>query len=211
MINRRLAIALGGSVAISIAIFALMQQMISSDAQLEQKKQAPIELNYLRDKKETDIEKKTRIQPKKPIEKVEPKKLDFKKELNQNLNKNVKVQPLAIANNLDLSNITSLKGAQLDIGSSLIDANMLTALSRSNPRYPRMAKIRKQEGFVQLIFKIDAQGFVSDIKVAASDPKGVFEDSAVSAMKRWRFKPTKGDAPGSFKEATITFNFRLAQ
>lgn len=88
---------------------------------------------------------------------------------------------------------------------------MLTAITRVNPRYPRRAKIRRQEGFVQLAFKIDSSGFVSDVKVMKSNPEGVFERAAIKAMKRWRFKPSKDDVAGTFKNATITFNFRLAR
>lgn len=88
---------------------------------------------------------------------------------------------------------------------------MLTTLNRVNPRYPRRAKIRREEGFVQLAFKIDSKGFVLDVKVIDSKPKGVFEEESINAIKKWRFKPSKDDIEGTFKNATITFNFRLVQ
>lgn len=206
----RVFIAIIFSLVISIAMFVLMQKMTSADSEAVKEQTNPIQLTYLRDKKDTNIERKKRIKPKEPIKKVEPKNLKFKAELNQKLNKNVKVKPLAVNTNIDISSVNALSGAQIAVGANLFDANMLNALKRVNPRYPRKAKIRRQEGFVQLVFKIDSSGFVSDVEVVDSNPKGVFEEASIKAIKRWRFKPSKDDVPGSFKNATITFNFRLA-
>ncbi len=206
----RVFIAIIFSLVISIAMFVLMQKMTSADSDAVKEQTKPIQLTYLRDKKDTNIERKKRIKPKEPIKKVEPKNLKFKAELNQKLNKNVKIKPLAVNTNIDISSVNALSGAQIAVGSNLFDANMLNALKRVNPRYPRRAKIRRQEGFVQLVFKIDASGFVSDVEIVDSNPKGVFDEASIKAIKRWRFKPSKDDVPGSFKNATITFNFRLA-
>jgi len=207
----RILIAVVVSLVISIAMFVLMQKMTSTQSEHIKKETNPVQLTYLRDKKDTVIEKKKRVKPKEPIKKVEPKKLELKTKLNQELNKNVKIKPLDISQNIDISSINSLSGAKINIGSNLLDANMLNALKRVNPRYPRRAKIRRQEGFVQLTFKIDSGGFVSGVQVVDSNPKGVFEEEAVKAIKRWRFRPSKDDVAGSFKNATITFNFRLAR
>lgn len=54
----RLLIAVCLSFIISISIFFLMQEMITSDSKVIQKNTNPIELVYLRDKKDTNIEKK---------------------------------------------------------------------------------------------------------------------------------------------------------
>ncbi len=172
----RILIAVAVSFIISVGMFILMQKMTSTQGEAIKKETKPVELNFLRDKKDTVVEKKQRVKPKEPVKKVEPKKLDMKTNLNQELNKNVKIKPLDISQNIDISSINSLTGAQINVGSNLLDANMLTALKRVNPRYPRRAKIKRQEGFVQLAFKIDSSGFVSDIQVVDSNPKGVFDE-----------------------------------
>ncbi|RXJ87507.1 energy transducer TonB [Arcobacter sp. CECT 8985] len=207
----RIIIAVALSFVISISMFILMNEMTSTESKKLQKRSEPIQLTYLRDKKDTNIEKKKRIKPKEKIKKVEPKKLDIKTNLNKKLDKNVKIKPLSVNTNIDISAINSLSGAQVELGSNLLDANMLSALRRVNPRYPRKAKIRREEGFVQLAFKIDSEGYVSDVKVVASKPKGLFERASIRAIKRWRFKPSKNSNSGEFKNATITFNFRLAR
>ncbi len=207
----RTFIAIGLSFVISISIFLLMQKMTSTQSNVLKKESNPPHLVYLRDKKDTRIERKKRVKPKEPIKKVEPKKLEIKTKLNQKLNKNIKIKPLAVNKNIDISSINSLNGAKIEISKGLIDANMLTAINRVHPRYPRRAKIRRQEGFVQLTFKIDSSGFVSDVKILKSNPKGIFDEASIKAIKRWRFKPSKNDIKGTFKDATITFNFRLAR
>ena len=180
----RILISIVLSLIISIAMFVLMQKMTSTQSDAIKKESKPIQLNYLRDKVDTNIERKQRVKPKEPVKKVEPKNIKLNTNLNQKLNKNVKVQPLNVTQNIDISSISSLSGAKINFGANLLDANMLTALKRVNPRYPRRAKIRRQEGFVQLTFAIDSSGFVSGVQVVDSDPKGVFEDEAVKAIKR---------------------------
>ncbi len=130
----RLLIAVCLSFIISISIFFLMQEMITSDSKVIQKNTNPIELVYLRYKKYTNIEKKNRVKPKEPIKKIEPKKLEIKTNLNKELDKNVKIKPLEINRNIDISSISSLAGAKIELGSNLLDANMLTTLNRVHSR-----------------------------------------------------------------------------
>ena len=92
------------------------------------------------------------------------------------------------------------------MGSGFLDANSLMALRKVNPKYPRKAKLKRQEGFVQLAFAINEKGLVSNVKVLDSNPKGTFERNAVRAIKRWKFKQNEVE-----RSASITFNFRLAK
>ncbi|QKF80998.1 hypothetical protein CRV08_05545 [Halarcobacter ebronensis] len=194
------------AIFISVSIFFGMQQMISANNNLQTKNEKPIVLNYLREQKDINVEKEKRVKPKEPVKKIEPKKLDIVKTDMEKINKDVKIKPLTLARNIDLSAISSLNGAQIAVNSGLFDANSLQTLSRINPVYPRKAKIRQKEGFVQLQFHISKEGQVSEVVVLKSEPEGFFEDSSINAIKKWRFKPSD-----SAKDATITFNFRLAK
>lgn len=196
------------SIIITVAIFFGMQQMISSNNKLQKETKQNPHLVYLRDKKETEIKKKSRIKPKKPPKEIQPKRIKIvQPKMNTKINKNIRIKPLRINHEkIDISSISSLSGAQVELGTELLDANMLIANIRVNPRYPRRAKIRKQEGFVKLKFTINANGSVSKPIIIASKPKGYFEEASLKAIKRWKFKPLDGT-----KDATITFNFRLAK
>jgi len=195
------------AIFISLGIFFGMQEMISSNKELKDDNKPPVQLNYLRDKQDDQIKKKTRIKPKKPVEKIEPKKVHLiKTKIDTKITKNVKIKPFSVTKNIDISTVSSLNGAQIAVEQGLFDAKNLQTISRVNPRYPRKAKIRKKQGYVQLQFHITQNGDVIDPIVIKSDPKGYFEDAAINAIKKWRFNPSSAS-----KDATITFNFRLAR
>ncbi|QKJ21857.1 energy transducer TonB [Poseidonibacter lekithochrous] len=203
----RLFFALLVSVGICIGLFFGMHLMTSSNASniTESSKNRP--LVYLREKNDSNIERKKRVKPKEPVKKPPVKKIKIvKTNLTPKVNQNVKIKPFkALAKNIDISAISSLSGAQVEMG-GLLDANSLRALKKVNPKYPRRAKMKKQAGSVQLAFDIDKEGLVSNVKILDSNPKGVFEKSSIRAIKKWKFKPNEFE-----RTASITFNFRLAR
>lgn len=203
----RLLLALLISLGICVGIFFGMHLMTSSDNKTIQDNTQTRHLVYLREKNDTNVERKKRVKPKEPLKKPPPKKIKIKTVLNTKVNENVKIKPFKVAaKKIDISAISSLNGAQVEMSQGFIDANSLQAVRKVNPKYPRRAKVRKQNGFVQLAFNIDEQGLVSNVQVLDSNPKGVFEKSAVRAIKKWKFKTNE-----FARNASITFNFRLAR
>ena len=61
------------------------------------------------------------------------------------------------------------------------------------PAYPRSARRRGVEGHVMVRFTVDARGRVEEVRVVESEPKGVFDGSALRAVKGWRFEPAVKD------------------
>ncbi|WP_461208813.1 energy transducer TonB [Desulfocurvus sp. DL9XJH121] len=61
------------------------------------------------------------------------------------------------------------------------------------PRYPVGARKGGLAGSVRVRFVVDARGHVCDPEVLRADPPGVFEESALDAVRKWRFKPAKKD------------------
>ncbi len=180
----RLFFAFFASIIVTMFIFFGMEQMISLNNNLEAKVKSTPHMVYLRDKKESIIKKKSRIKPKEP-----PKQIELKQtRLNTRIDKKIKIQPLNIQQRkINISSISSLSGAKIAIGRELLDARMLIASVKRNPRYPRKAKIRKLSGFVQLVFTINKDGTVSNARVLDSKPKGIFEKSSLQAIKKMAF------------------------
>ena len=56
------------------------------------------------------------------------------------------------------------------------------------PKYPISALAHGVEGGVILEIAVE-KGRVTEAKIISSKPKGVFDDSAISAIKKWRFSP----------------------
>jgi TonB family protein len=95
-----------------------------------------------------------------------------------------------------------LESAAAAVGSAQHRAEALTKptavredliVRRVNPDYPASAERKGIEGFVDMQFVATATGEVKDIVVTNAQPQGVFEDSAMRALKRWKFKPTQID------------------
>ena len=61
------------------------------------------------------------------------------------------------------------------------------------PQYPFAAKRNNIEGRVVLRFVVDAQGDAQEPEVSEADPPGVFDDAAIKAVLRYKFKPAVKD------------------
>lgn len=209
----RLLLSLVCAIFISLALFFGMNEMITHNNVKKEENKSSNHLVYLMEKKKVNIEKKERVKPKKKkVEKIKPKKVkQVKMKIKTKVNKQVKLETFKVTKVLDISSISSLSGAKIEIAPTLLDASMLTPINRIKPRYPRRAKIRKIEGYVNLKFTIDENGYVKDIVVLDSKPKDTFDESAIKALKKSRFKPILEDGVAISKDATITINYRLSK
>ena len=68
-----------------------------------------------------------------------------------------------------------------------------SALVQVMPKYPRDALRKGVTGWVLLSYSINKRGGTENIHVVDSSPEGYFENSAVSALARWKFKPQLED------------------
>src|SRR5262245_26012047 len=83
-------------------------------------------------------------------------------------------------------------------------------LIRLDPVYPRRAMERGIEGWVQLQITITAAGTVRDVIVIDADPKGHFEDAALSALSRWNYQPNARDGRASERPGVrVVLRFNL--
>lgn len=70
-----------------------------------------------------------------------------------------------------------------------VDASTEMPVHRQAPDYPHQAYSRRIEGWVELEFEVDSQGKViaNTIQVINSQPKNIFDRSAIQAIAKWRF------------------------
>ncbi len=59
----------------------------------------------------------------------------------------------------------------------------------SPPRYPPAAYNNNRGGRVTVSFVVDPNGRTSHIRVVYSKPRHIFDNAAMNAVRRWRFKP----------------------
>lgn len=67
-------------------------------------------------------------------------------------------------------------------------------IRRIDPLYPFAAKRKNIQGSVTLRFIVTKEGRVIEPSVVRSEPPGIFDNSALKAILRWRFKPAIKDA-----------------
>ncbi len=78
----------------------------------------------------------------------------------------------------------------------------LVPVSTPQPLFPPQARRSGVTGEVVLTFTVNTDGSVGNIDIVSAKPRGVFERSAQTAVRRWQFQPIS--AP---QQVTRTFNF----
>ena len=189
----RSAALLAAAVLVNLALYLLMENMISRDrvrvisgfdAQAVDFVRTPIE-------EQTRTKDRRRRPPPKPQEIKRPR-ADVE---------NIANRAAALPSDMQSYAINSLlgDGAGIALGQRLVEgsgavmetmlASDLTPISVIPPEYPISARQRGIEGWVDVIFFITEQGLVSEPEVIGAEPSGIFERAALSAVGRWRFRP----------------------
>lgn len=85
-------------------------------------------------------------------------------------------------------------------------------LERIRPEYPRGARRRGTEGHVVLEFTVTTGGRTADIVVIDASPPGVFDGSAIAAVREFRFAPRiRSGEPVEARGVRNRFSFRLRE
>lgn len=76
----------------------------------------------------------------------------------------------------------------IDIGLRGVDGEV-TPIVRHPPEYPPRALYSATEGWVRVQFTVTSIGTVRDAVVVDSEPGQLFDDAALKAIARWRYRP----------------------
>ncbi len=90
-----------------------------------------------------------------------------------------------------------------------VSASDLTRTRYSAPRFPPAANERGIEGWVDLQFLVRTDGTVGDVAIVGAEPVGVFEQSALDAVRRWRYQPVLRDGLAVEQRARIRVRFAV--
>lgn len=99
--------------------------------------------------------------------------------------------------------------ARAQAESNIIGAKSLKRLRSPAPDYPPAALANNQNGWVDLLFVIRVDGSVSDPKVVAAEPAGIFEKAATDSIVRWRFAPVLRDGKPVEQRARLRVRFAI--
>jgi TonB family protein len=76
-----------------------------------------------------------------------------------------------------------------------------------SPEYPVKASRRKITGFVDVHFTVTTTGDVKDPEIVKAEPVEVFDDAALRAIRKWKFKPREID--GQLVEQRLGLRMRF--
>jgi protein TonB len=198
----RLSIATLSGLATAAAMLWLMQWLVTSpQRRLAAVETAPI-INFVRLKQEEQLRLKERLQAPPPPQHIQPLP-------RPQIDLNPDIAPLApqldMAIDLNLP-MNLADGPYLGPVATQLDRDFMP-LSRQPPQYPYKAARRGIEGWVRVSFRVTEAGTVEDVQVLESEPPGIFEQAAIKAVYRWRFKPriVNGQAMAGTAEQVVEF------
>jgi TonB family protein len=91
----------------------------------------------------------------------------------------------------------------------VVGATSLTRIKADPPDYPAEAARKRVEGWVDVEFTVRADGSVRDTLIRNAQPAGVFDQAAVRAVAKWRFKPVLRENKPIEQRARIRVRFSL--
>lgn len=177
----RFIIAILVSAAITLGLFFLMQSLIKSGGSALTEPPKGSVMDFVRVKKEEKVEKKDR-KPKKPPQPEEPPPQMETPQMDS-------PSPDAEASGMDfaadVATDVSLDGG---LGLESGDGEYLPIVKVA-PVYPRRALQRGIEGFVIVEFTVNTVGAVKEPFVVEAQPAGIFDQAALDAAKKFKYKP----------------------
>lgn len=230
---KRLTLSILASVFVTLGLFWLMQAMVMNNQKGFKKTDnlQMVEFVRLKRDEQTKIqERKIKKQPP-PPEKSPPPKIPMQMQ-------HAQVRPLAQPDmnmpNLDIpvqsnrfsgSILTGLTAAKVSPVQASAAATVTTAtpsgtgaistdvipLVRIPPRYPGRAAQRRIEGSVTIEFTITKTGTVTDAVVIAAKPSSVFNNAALQAIRKWKFKAKIVEGKAYEQRARQTLQFKLSR
>ncbi len=207
-------LALFSGIVISLALFWLMQLMISNNQQGFKTTDNLQMTEFVRLKRETKLQKKDRKIPDEPPPEKRPPPPKMQMQQVHMTKANV---PQMNIPNLDIPLQTGafsgslITGVQMGVGEIGKISTNLIPLSRIPPRYPMRAANRRIEGWVKIEFTITEQGTVKDAVVVDAQPKKIFNRAALQAIKRWKFKAKIIDGETFEQRAVQKLEFKLSK
>jgi protein TonB len=90
-----------------------------------------------------------------------------------------------------------------------ISASELVAVVRTPPLYPPEARSRGIEGKVLVEFTVTESGEVQDPVIIEANPPGVFDQTVLETVRRWRFRPKEQNGKPIAVRARQPLEFKL--
>ena len=203
--------SLVAAVLFSLVIFVAMQVLIATDGLFEEPNKKHTYLNFVRvDTSKDDINTKDRRLPDPPPPPETPPDAPDLNNQMMNMNTNLSMDMPKIGVPVNKGSGPFLGTLQAGDGMAGFDTDVIPVV-RVPPAYPQRAKQAKLEGSVTMAVTIRPDGTVAEVSVIESDPPRLFDQAAIQAMQRWKFRPKIVNGKPEAQRARQTIEFKLGQ
>ena len=90
-----------------------------------------------------------------------------------------------------------------------VAASALQQTRNVSPEYPTVARTRGLGGWVDVQFTVKTDGTTGDVTIIGAEPVGVFEQSAMDAVRKWRYRPVLRDGQPVDQHVRVRVRFAL--
>ena len=175
----RLVISILLACVVTFGLFYAMQALIGMTGELKEGT-SNARIEFVRLKRDSTPQEKKREPPKrqKPEQAPPPPQMNMAKAMNPSE---------AVGEIMPMLDTAVELGKATSLGTGGGDDRDVVPLVRVDPQYPPKARQRRIEGYVDVEFTIGAAGTVENPKVIGANPRGIFEQAALRAIRRWRY------------------------
>ena len=181
MIQQRYLLTFVAAAAVTFGLFYLMQFLISMKSGLYDEAKRGRVIEFVRLKRDSELELKKRKLPEKREREEEPPPPD----IDLSATPKPGQQSMAIAAPTADFDLSLAGGPHL--GGPPSDSDIIP-LVRVLPQYPPRAMSQGIEGWVLVEFTISAAGTVKDPVVIDAHPSSIFNRAMLRAIRKWKYK-----------------------
>lgn len=206
----RISLSLLSALFISIALLAIMANLVSHDGMGPTVNRPPIQWQLDTPSTTPEPDKIKPVLPTQPKTATPPQGPEVLIERSDDGDPSIPMPPLVPGGGIGKIWTPDPPGLPGDPGDTIRErtgSGGLVPLSQIQPLYPRELAAKGIEGWVSLRFDIRQDGSVGNVQILDGSPRGVFDQAARQAVQRWRYRPTEA-VP---LQQTVTLDFRLDQ
>jgi len=177
----RYALALAAAAVVTFAVFFLMQRLIATGSGVLSDEGDRFVVDFVRAQQQEQVREKERQKPTPPEPPKDPPKPDMPSPSRQ--------QMVSSGEALNIGGVAMDTNVNIEAGISGGGSSDYLPIVKVQPVYPRRALRRGIEGYVVVEFTVTKTGKVSDPRVIEADPPGVFDEAAMDAALKFKYRP----------------------
>jgi protein TonB len=85
----------------------------------------------------------------------------------------------------------------------------LEPVATPDPVYPPAAFRQGVGGWVEVEYTVNERGATMDVAVVAAEPRGVFDEAAVTAVAGWKYRPRVVNGRPVAQRTSVTLQFNV--